>query len=192
MISSRPWIHPHRRFDIPRHARCWRHHLLVRLHWVGLILPSLLSTVSVNRGCSFIPLIFPVRSSLQLLTVIVLADITTLRWRGLAQGISTMPFVINTFIGAEVAEGVINGEEGRWRQVQLLLPLDQPELGTDPFSLLLLLALLGSVTESSPFSSLPPSLPSWPLFSGPRTKPRRSLTKPQANQMKVPSPFLLG
>ncbi|EEB88307.1 hypothetical protein MPER_13927, partial [Moniliophthora perniciosa FA553] len=41
-------------------------------------------------------------TGLQLLTQIIIADITTLKWRGLVSGLISLPFVINVFIGANV------------------------------------------------------------------------------------------
>ncbi|KAH8829259.1 major facilitator superfamily domain-containing protein [Flagelloscypha sp. PMI_526] len=42
-------------------------------------------------------------TGLQLLNQIIIADITSLRWRGLVSGLLSMPFVINAFIGSEVS-----------------------------------------------------------------------------------------
>ncbi|KAI9315575.1 major facilitator superfamily domain-containing protein [Dichotomocladium elegans] len=53
-------------------------------------------------------------TGLQMLTQVVLADVTTLRYRAFAGGVMTMPFVINGFISAEVVTGVMNGGGWRW------------------------------------------------------------------------------
>lgn len=46
-------------------------------------------------------------TGLQLLTQILLADTTTLQYRGLAAGAVTMPFVINAFVAAEIANKIL-------------------------------------------------------------------------------------
>ncbi|KAF8649569.1 hypothetical protein AX16_005731 [Volvariella volvacea WC 439] len=43
-------------------------------------------------------------TGLQLLTQIVIADITTLEWRGLVSGGASLPFVINAFVGSDKLE----------------------------------------------------------------------------------------
>ncbi|KAJ2962514.1 hypothetical protein NQZ79_g2376 [Umbelopsis isabellina] len=53
-------------------------------------------------------------TGLQMLTQIVLADVTTLRYRAFAGAVLSMPFVINTWISAEIAEGVLSGGGWRW------------------------------------------------------------------------------
>ncbi|CED82571.1 Predicted transporter (major facilitator superfamily) [Phaffia rhodozyma] len=45
-------------------------------------------------------------TGLQILTQIILADITTLRWRAFASGLCTMPFVINAFVGSNIAAAI--------------------------------------------------------------------------------------
>ncbi|OBZ77205.1 Siderophore iron transporter 3 [Grifola frondosa] len=40
---------------------------------------------------------------LQLLTQVIIADITTLKWRGLVSALTTSPFIINAFIGANIS-----------------------------------------------------------------------------------------
>jgi MFS family permease len=49
-----------------------------------------------------------------MLTQIVLADVTTLRYRAFAGAVLSMPFVINTWISAEITEGVLGGGGWRW------------------------------------------------------------------------------
>ncbi|KAG6814897.1 hypothetical protein H0H93_011822, partial [Arthromyces matolae] len=51
---------------------------------------------------------------LQLLTQIIIADITTLKWRGLVSALISMPFIINAFIGANVSASVIAHAGWRW------------------------------------------------------------------------------
>jgi MFS family permease len=49
-----------------------------------------------------------------MLTQIVLADVTSLRYRAFAGGLLSMPYVINVWISAEIAEGVLTGGGWRW------------------------------------------------------------------------------
>ncbi|TFK33911.1 drug:h+ antiporter [Crucibulum laeve] len=53
-------------------------------------------------------------TGLQLLTQIIIADITTLKWRGLVSGLMSLPFVINAFVGSNIAANVITGAGWRW------------------------------------------------------------------------------
>ncbi|KAK0206671.1 drug:h+ antiporter [Desarmillaria ectypa] len=53
-------------------------------------------------------------TGLQLLTSIIIADITTLQWRGFAVGMTSLPFIINAFIGSNVSTRVLNGAGWRW------------------------------------------------------------------------------
>ncbi|KDR72260.1 hypothetical protein GALMADRAFT_253088 [Galerina marginata CBS 339.88] len=53
-------------------------------------------------------------TGLQLLTQIIIADITTLKWRGLVSGLISMPFIVNAFVGSNVATNVLNGAGWRW------------------------------------------------------------------------------
>lgn len=58
-------------------------------------------------------------SGLQLLTQIIIADITTLKWRGLVSSLISMPFIINAFVGANISAAVIEHAGWRWGCVQL-------------------------------------------------------------------------
>ncbi|KAL7412825.1 major facilitator superfamily domain-containing protein [Mrakia frigida] len=51
-------------------------------------------------------------TGLQLLTSIVIADMTTLRWRGLVVAFVSMPYVLNSFVSGEIVTAFI---PGRWR-----------------------------------------------------------------------------
>ncbi|KAK0468474.1 drug:h+ antiporter [Desarmillaria tabescens] len=53
-------------------------------------------------------------TGLQLLTSIIIADITTLQWRGFAVGMTSLPFIINAFIGSNVSTQILNGAGWRW------------------------------------------------------------------------------
>ncbi|KAJ7632776.1 drug:h+ antiporter [Roridomyces roridus] len=53
-------------------------------------------------------------TGLQLLTQIVIADITTLKWRGLVMSLNTLPFLINAFVGSIISATVIEHFGWRW------------------------------------------------------------------------------
>ncbi|TBU41144.1 MFS general substrate transporter [Dichomitus squalens] len=51
---------------------------------------------------------------LQLLTSVIIADITTLKWRGLVSGMTSAPFLVNAIIGSKVANAVLEHLGWRW------------------------------------------------------------------------------
>lgn len=53
-------------------------------------------------------------TGLQLLTQIVIADITTLTWRGLVVSLAAAPFIINGFIGPNISSAIIENLGWRW------------------------------------------------------------------------------
>ncbi|KAK7447416.1 hypothetical protein VKT23_014125 [Stygiomarasmius scandens] len=53
-------------------------------------------------------------TGLQLLTQIIIADITTLKWRGLVSSLISLPFIINAFIGSNVYTNVMAHAGWRW------------------------------------------------------------------------------
>ncbi|KAG6830481.1 hypothetical protein H0H92_000488 [Tricholoma furcatifolium] len=53
-------------------------------------------------------------TGLQLLTQIIIADITTLKWRGLVSSLISLPFIVNAFIGANVSASIIAHAGWRW------------------------------------------------------------------------------
>ena len=59
-------------------------------------------------------LLIHVRRGLQLLTAIVIADTTTLKWRGLVNALMAVPFIINGFVGANISTQVIENSTWRW------------------------------------------------------------------------------
>lgn len=54
-------------------------------------------------------------SGLDLLTSIIVADATTLRWRGLVSALMTQAYVINAFVASEIIEGMVP-DQWRWGQ----------------------------------------------------------------------------
>ncbi|PAV16768.1 MFS polyamine transporter [Pyrrhoderma noxium] len=53
-------------------------------------------------------------TGLQLLTQIIIADLTTLRWRSLVSSLTSLPFVINGFVGPNIATQVLAHAGWRW------------------------------------------------------------------------------
>ncbi|EMD31052.1 hypothetical protein CERSUDRAFT_163556 [Gelatoporia subvermispora B] len=53
-------------------------------------------------------------TGLQLLTQVIIADITVLKWRGLVSSLTSAPFIINAFIGANISSAVIEHAGWRW------------------------------------------------------------------------------
>ncbi|PSS03712.1 hypothetical protein PHLCEN_2v3966 [Hermanssonia centrifuga] len=51
---------------------------------------------------------------LQLLTQVIIADITTLKWRGLVSALTSAPFIINAFVGANISTQVLEHSNWRW------------------------------------------------------------------------------
>ena len=65
----------------------------------------------------------PRHSGLHLLTSVIIADITTLKWRGLVTGLTSAPFIMNAFVGSKVANLVLERFGWRWGCASLSLPL---------------------------------------------------------------------
>ncbi|KIJ51356.1 hypothetical protein M422DRAFT_43910 [Sphaerobolus stellatus SS14] len=53
-------------------------------------------------------------TGLQLLTQIIIADITSLQWRALVNGLTSLPFVINAFVGGNIATSILTNSTWRW------------------------------------------------------------------------------
>ncbi|KAF9443003.1 drug:h+ antiporter [Macrolepiota fuliginosa MF-IS2] len=51
---------------------------------------------------------------LQLLTQIIIADITTLEWRGLVSRLISLPYIINAFVGSNISTSIITHSGWRW------------------------------------------------------------------------------
>ncbi|KAI6108759.1 major facilitator superfamily domain-containing protein, partial [Pisolithus croceorrhizus] len=62
---------------------------------------------------------------MQLLTQIIIADITTLSWRGLVVSLASTPFIINAFVGPNISSAVIKHLGWRWGygMFALVMPL---------------------------------------------------------------------
>lgn len=79
------------------------------------------STPSATLVCRYVSLSYHMRlmtnlaiRTAQMLQSITIADVTTLRYRAFWSGIFSMPYIINTFISAEVYNGVMSGGGWRW------------------------------------------------------------------------------
>ncbi|KAK6905574.1 hypothetical protein I203_106404 [Kwoniella mangroviensis CBS 8507] len=62
-------------------------------------------------------------TGLQMLQQIVIADMTNLRWRGLVTGLVSAPFIINNFVSAEIAEGVLPNWRWGYAMFAILVPV---------------------------------------------------------------------
>ncbi|WVF70813.1 hypothetical protein IAT40_005607 [Kwoniella sp. CBS 6097] len=62
-------------------------------------------------------------TGLQMLQQIVIADMTNLRWRGLVTGLVSAPFIINNFVSAEIAQGVLPNWRWGYAMFAILVPV---------------------------------------------------------------------
>ncbi|KAH6874654.1 ferrichrome-type siderophore transporter [Coprinopsis sp. MPI-PUGE-AT-0042] len=53
-------------------------------------------------------------TGLQLLTQIIIADVTSLKWRGLVSGLISLPFVVNAFVGTNISASLNARGDWRW------------------------------------------------------------------------------
>ncbi|CDS08827.1 hypothetical protein LRAMOSA10188 [Lichtheimia ramosa] len=86
--------------------------LVVILYCVGYILYASAQHIDQFAGAQIIYSFG--YTGLQMLTQVVIADVTTLRYRAFWIGVMTMPFVINTWIAGEITNGVLSGGGWRW------------------------------------------------------------------------------
>lgn len=49
-----------------------------------------------------------------MLTQIIVADTTTLKWRALVSALTESPYLINTFVGSNIGTAVLNHSGWRW------------------------------------------------------------------------------
>ncbi|WWC66478.1 uncharacterized protein I206_100380 [Kwoniella pini CBS 10737] len=62
-------------------------------------------------------------TGLQMLQQIVIADMTNLRWRGLVTGLVSAPFIINNFVSAEIAQGILPNWRWGYAMFAILVPV---------------------------------------------------------------------
>ncbi|KAG2031329.1 hypothetical protein BDR03DRAFT_1030605, partial [Suillus americanus] len=69
--------------------------------------------------------LYAVYVGLQLLTQIIIADITTLAWRGLVVSLVSAPFLINAYIGPNISAAVLDSIGWRWGYIMfaILVPI---------------------------------------------------------------------
>lgn len=53
-------------------------------------------------------------TGLQLLNQVIIADVTTLQWRGLVSALISLPFVVNAFVGSNISSALIARGDWRW------------------------------------------------------------------------------
>ncbi|KAI0628168.1 drug:h+ antiporter [Trametes polyzona] len=53
-------------------------------------------------------------TGLQLLTSVIIADITTLQWRGIVSGMTSLPFLVNAFVGSNLSNFFLEHLNWRW------------------------------------------------------------------------------
>ncbi|ORX37004.1 major facilitator superfamily domain-containing protein [Kockovaella imperatae] len=62
-------------------------------------------------------------TGLQMLQQIIIADLTSLRWRGLATSLLTAPFIINNFVAGAIAQGVLPNWRLGYGMFAILVPV---------------------------------------------------------------------
>ncbi|KAJ7709746.1 major facilitator superfamily domain-containing protein [Mycena rosella] len=90
---------------------------------------------------------------LQLLTQAVIADITTLKWRGLVLSLNSLPFLINAFMGSNISTVIIQRAGWRWGygMFVILIPIAlSPLIGTLLWSEHITRRRLGSAGAGAP------------------------------------------
>ncbi|KAJ3714836.1 major facilitator superfamily domain-containing protein [Lentinula raphanica] len=86
--------------------------VVLLFHVMGYILIA--SAPSINVVAAGIILFAIGYTGLQLLNQIIIADITTLEWRGLINGLIALPFIVNSFVGPILATSVLETVGWRW------------------------------------------------------------------------------
>ncbi|KAF5326811.1 hypothetical protein D9619_005127 [Psilocybe cf. subviscida] len=85
----------------------------VRLFYVvGYIVIA--STNSVETVAGWIILYTIGYTGVRLLTQNIIADMTTLKWRGLVSGLISLPFVVNAFVGANISASILERSGWQW------------------------------------------------------------------------------
>jgi MFS family permease len=76
-----------------------------------IIIASAKSVGAVAAGIVFYAMGY---TGLQVLNSIIIADITTLKWRGLVSGLMSLPFVVNAFVAANIQADILSRSGWRW------------------------------------------------------------------------------
>lgn len=91
--------------------------LLARAHSRQLTIASAYGITQIAIGNVFYAFGY---TGLQMLQQIVIADMTSLRWRGLVGGLVSAPFLVNIFVSAEIASHVLPNWRRGYAQVRQL------------------------------------------------------------------------
>ncbi|KAJ7903673.1 major facilitator superfamily domain-containing protein [Mycena olivaceomarginata] len=99
--------------------------LSVVLYAIGYTIVAASTTIGAVAGGEMIYGIG--NTGIDLVTGIILADITSLQWRGLIQGLFSMPFVITAFVAGKISTGIsantLNGWRWGYGMFVILLPI---------------------------------------------------------------------
>ena len=61
-------------------------------------------------------------TGLQIMSQIIMADMTTLRWRGLSTALLSLPFIVNNFVSAEITEAILPNWRWGYGMVSTIIP----------------------------------------------------------------------
>ncbi|KAF9020549.1 MFS general substrate transporter [Hymenopellis radicata] len=74
------------------------------------------SSKSVGAVCAGMVLYTVGKTGLDLVTDIIVADLSPLKWRGFATALPSSPYIVNAFVAAEITEGFLGrGGPNQWR-----------------------------------------------------------------------------
>ncbi|KAJ9093910.1 hypothetical protein QFC19_008142 [Naganishia cerealis] len=62
-------------------------------------------------------------TGLQIMSQIIMADMTTLRWRGLSTALLSLPFIINNFVSAEITEAILPNWRWGYGMFAVIVPI---------------------------------------------------------------------
>ncbi|KAI0334669.1 MFS general substrate transporter [Cubamyces sp. BRFM 1775] len=104
-------------------------------------------------------------TGLQLLTSVIIADITTLQWRGIVSGMTSLPFLVNAFIGSNISNFFLEHLTWRWGYAMfaILVPMSLSPLILTLFWGERKAKQLGLVDAPRPRSMIIPPVKSRPL-----------------------------
>ncbi|KAJ3905942.1 major facilitator superfamily domain-containing protein [Lentinula edodes] len=105
-------------------SRPYTYILVLAFYVVGYIIIATSSTISAYVvGAVFVSV---GSSGLSLLNNIVVADLTTLEWRGFVNSLLSAPFIINTWYAGKIVNALSTGEKWRWGygMFAIIMPVD--------------------------------------------------------------------
>ncbi|KAJ9122246.1 hypothetical protein QFC22_001666 [Naganishia vaughanmartiniae] len=62
-------------------------------------------------------------TGLQIMSQIIMADMTTLRWRGLSTSLLSLPFIVNNFVSAEITEAILPNWRWGYGMFAVIVPI---------------------------------------------------------------------